>query len=225
MANGAGNPSLQNDEFKKQTPGAYKWAMGAGGLVAAATTASLAFKPETAGYSLSGLVLFTLLIFIVISLEVGTSKPDESNPLAKNAQLQVKVLSWFATVALIMGAAAIMSSILFRWPQDMALNEDKTTNKYLASIKGYDLQSSFFERRPDEAGAWEEKSRRDKTVQHSFTEDYLDPHFLLLSDTERNVKLRIPTQGGMLEWSLNEKFNNCQDEYCWGDVTYATMRR
>ena len=114
---------MADDEFKKQTPEVYKWAMGAGGFVAAATTASLAFKPETAGYSLSGLILFALLIFIVISLEVGTSKLDESNPLAKNAQLQVKVLSWFATVA------------------------------------------------------------------------------------------------------LNEKVNNCQDEYCWGDVTHATMRR
>jgi hypothetical protein len=225
MANGTANPASRDDEFKKQTPGAYKWAMGAGGLVAAATTASLALKPETAGYSLSGLVLFTLLIFVVISLEVGTSKPDESNPLAKNAQLQVKVLSWFATVALIMGAAAIMSSMLFMWPLDMALNEDRTTDKYLASIKGYDLQSSFFERRSDKPGAWEEKARRDKTVQHSFMEDRFDPHFLLLSDAERNMKIRIPTQGGMLEWSLNEKFNNCEEEYCWGDVAYAAMRR
>jgi hypothetical protein len=40
-------------------------------LVVAATTAALAFKPETAGYSLSGLVLFILLIFVVISLEMA----------------------------------------------------------------------------------------------------------------------------------------------------------
>jgi hypothetical protein len=225
MANEAGSPPPRADEFEKQTPSAYKWAVGAGGLVAAATTASLALKPETAGYSLSGLILFTLLIFVVISLEVGTSKPDESNPLARNAQLQVKVLSWFATFALVAGAAAIMSSMLFTWPLDMALNEDKTTNKYLASIKGYDLQSTFFERRPDKLGAWEEKWRRDNAVLHSFTEDHFDPHFLLLFDTERNLKVRIPTQGGMSEWSHKEKFNNCDEDYCWGDVAYATMRR
>ena len=97
------------------------------------------------------------------------------------------------------------------------------TNKYLASIKGYDLPSSFFERL--DSGAWEEKTRKDKIVQHAFTEDDFDPQFLLLSDIKRNVKIRIPTQGGMLQWSLNEKFNNCQYEYCWGDVWHATMRR
>jgi hypothetical protein len=127
MANGT-----VEEEFKQQTPGAYKWAVGAGGLVVAATTAALAFKPETAGYSLSGLVLFILLIFVVISLEMGTTKLEGSSPLARNARIQV---------------------------------------------------------------------------------------------TERHMKIRIPTQGGMLEWSFNDKFNECDTQYCWGDVAEAMMIR
>jgi hypothetical protein len=215
MANGT-----EEKEFKQQTPGAYKWAVGAGGLVVAATTAALAFKPETAGYSLSGLVLFILLIFVVISLEMGTAKLE--GPLAKNARIQVTVLSWFATIAIILGAAAIISSILIRWPLDMSLNEDKRTDSYLASIERYNLPSSFFERG---GPGWEEKSKKDKSVNYSFSEVLFTPEFLLLSDGERHLKIRIPTQGGMLEWSLNEKFNECDTKYCWGDIAQATMIR
>jgi hypothetical protein len=209
-------------EFKQQTPGAYKWAVGAGGLVVAATTAALSFKPETAGYSLSGLVLFILLIFVVISLEMGTTKLEGSNPLARNARVQVTVLSWFATIAIMVGASAIISSILIRWPLDMSLNENTRTDSYLASIKRYELPASLIER----GGAgWEEKSKRDKSVQHVFSEELFTPEFLLLSDAERGLKIRIPTQGGMLEWSRNDKFNDCDTEYCWGDVAQATMLR
>jgi hypothetical protein len=104
----------------------------------------------------------------------------------------------------------------------MSLNETKTTNSYLASITGYDLPSSFFERG---GPGWEEKAAKDKSVFHSFTEDRFTPEFLYLSDHERNLKIRIPTQGGMLEWSHNDKFNDCDTEYCWGDVVQATMRR
>jgi uncharacterized integral membrane protein len=222
MANDSEDPRPTNQEFKQQTPETYKWAMGAGGLVVAATTAALTFKPETAGYSLSGLILFILLIFVVINLELGTATFKGSNPLANNARVQVTVLSWFATLALIVGASAIMSSILIRWPLDMSLNESKTTNGYLASIKGYDLQSSFFER----GGlGWEERALKDKSIQYRFTEDRFTPEFLYLSDNERKLKIRIPAQGGMLEWSLNEKFNDCDSQYCWGDVAQATMRR
>jgi hypothetical protein len=222
MTDSSGTRTLQDQTFRQQTPGVYKWAMGAGGLVAAATTAALSFKPETAGYSLSGLILFILLIFVVISLEMGTAKFDESNPIASNARLQVAVLSWFATIALVLGALAIITSILFRWPLDMSLSEDTTTKKYLASIKQYDLPTTYIER---STGGWVEKLERDKSVLHSFTEDRFTPEFILLSDNQRNVKIRIPTQGGMTQWSLNEKFNNCEDEYCWGDVGPAKMRR
>ena len=210
------------EEFKLQTPGAYKWAVGAGGLVVAATTAALSFKPETAGYSLSGLVLFILLIFVVISLEMGTGKLEGSSPLARNARVQVTVLSWFATIAIIVGATAIVSSILTRWPLDMSLNENTRTDGYLASIRRYDLPSSFLERG---GPGWEEKSKKDKSVKYSFSEELFTPEFLLLSDTERGMKIRVPTQGGMLEWSRNDKFNNCDTEYCWGDVAQAMMIR
>jgi hypothetical protein len=213
---------LPTKEFERQTPATYKWAMGAGGLAGAATTAALAFKPETAGYSLSALILFILLIFVVISLEMGTAAPKELSPLAKNARVQVTLLSWFATIALLIGASTIISSILVRWPLDMSLNENKTTNSYLASIKGYDLPSSFFERG---GPGWEEKSAKDKSVKYRFTEDRFTPEFLLLTDDERKLKIRIPTQGGMLEWSYNDKFNDCDKEYCWGDVAQGTMRR
>jgi hypothetical protein len=217
-----GDIRLPQKEFERQTPGTYKWAMGAGGLVVAATTAALAFKPETAGYSLSGLILFILLIFVVISLEMGTAAPKELTPLAKNAQVQVTVLSWFATIALLIGASAIISSMLVRWPLDMSLNENKTTNSYLASIAGYDLPSSFIERG---GPGWEEKSAKEKTVMYRFTEDRFTPEFLYLSDDDRKLKLRIPTQGGMLEWSRNEKFNDCDTELCWGDFAQVAMRR
>ena len=210
------------EEFKQQTPGAYKWAVGAGGLVVAATTAALAFKPETAGYSLSGLVLFILLIFVVISLEMGTTKLEGSSPLARNARIQVTVLSWFATLAIMVGAAAIIASILVRWPLDMSLNENTKTDSYLASIQRYELPSTFVERG---GRGWEERSKKDKSVQHNFSEELFTPEFLVLSDTERHMKIRIPTQGGMLEWSYNEKFNECDTEYCWGDVAQATMIR
>ena len=222
MSDSTSDIRLPKEEFERQTPGTYKWAMGAGGLVVAATTAALAFKPETAGYSLSGLILFILLIFVVISLEMGTAAPKELTPLARNAQVQVTLLSWFATIALLIGASAIISSMLLRWPLDMSLNENKTTNSYLASITGYDLPSSFFERG---GPGWEEKSSKDKSVSYRFTEDRFTPDFLYLSDNDRKLKIRIPTQGGMLEWSHNDKFNDCDTEYCWGDVAQATMRR
>jgi hypothetical protein len=217
MANGTAE-----EEFKRQTPGAYKWAVGAGGVVVAATTAALAFKPETAGYSLSGLVLFILLIFVVISLEMGTAKLEGSSPLARNARIQVTVLSWFATIAIMIGATAIISSILIRWPLDMSLNENTTTDSYRASIARYNLPSTFLER----GGlGWEEKSKKDNSVKHNFSEDRFDPEFLYLSDAERHMKMRIPTQGGMLEWSFNDKFNECDTKYCWGDVAEAMMIR
>jgi hypothetical protein len=112
MADSTSNIRLPKKKFERQTPETYKWAMGAGGLVVAATTAALTFKPETAGYSLSGLILFILLIFVVISLEMGTAVPKEQTPLARNARLQVRLLSWFATIALLIGASAIISSYL-----------------------------------------------------------------------------------------------------------------
>jgi hypothetical protein len=222
MADSTSDIGLPKMEFERQTPGTYKWAMGAGGLVVAATTAFLAFKPETAGYSLSGLVLFILLIFVVISLEMGTAAPKELSPLAKSARAQVTLLSWFATFALLIGATAIILSILVRWPLDISFNENKTTNSYLASITGYDLPSSFFERG---GPGWEEKYTNDKSVKYSFTEDRFTPQFLYLSDASRNMKFRIPTQGGMLEWSYNDKSKDCYVEYCWGDVAQVTMRR
>ena len=80
----ADSTSDTKKEFERQTPGTYKWAMGAGGLVVAATTAALAFKPETAGYSLSGLILFILLIFVVISLEMGTAAPTTAFSVDSN---------------------------------------------------------------------------------------------------------------------------------------------
>ena len=210
------------EEFKRQTPGAYKWAIGAGGLVVAATTALLPFQLETAGYSLSCLVLFILLIFVVISLEMGTAKLEDSNPLAKSARRQVMLLSWFATVAIVVGATAIISSILLRWPLDMSLSENTRTDSYLDSIARYELPGSLLER---VGQGWEERSKKDKSIEHSFSEVVFTPEFLYLSDAERHMKFRIPTQGGMLEWSFNDKFNECDTQYCWGDVAQATMIR
>src|SRR5262249_38275307 len=136
---------------------------------------------------------------------------------------QVLVLSWFATVALILGAISIMLSILFRWPLDMTFNEDKTTTTYLQSIKHYDLPYSVIER--SGPAKWQEKLVKDNSIQYTFSEDRFDAQFLLLSDDQRHLKIRIPTQGGMLEWSLNERFSDCDREYCWGDVAHAVMRR
>jgi hypothetical protein len=224
------NPSQNNqpqnyEPFRRETPGTYKWAMGAGGLVTAATTAVLAIKPDTAGYSLSGLILFILLIFIVISLEVGTAKLDKTNPLAKDAQLQVKVMSWFATWALMLGASAIISSIFFHWPLPVTLGEDRTTQKYLDDIIQYDLLTSYIKRGPGER-RWEEHSKNGGNLLYSFSEDYLTPRFLVLSDSTREIKVRIPTYGGLLQWSRNDRFDNCIDkEYCWGDTSGdASMR-
>jgi hypothetical protein len=50
-----------------------------------------------------------------------------------------------------------------------------------------------------------------------------NPQFLTLSDDKRHVTLRVPTRGGMLEWSINDRLKDCDDQYCWGDVTQATM--
>jgi len=221
MTSNVRDPRSKRDEFKRETPSTYRWAMGASGLVAVATATTLTLKPETAGYAITGLILFILLIFIVINLEVGTT--PQSNPLAQNAQLQVKVLSWFATIAFIVGAIAIMSSMLLRWPLDITFYEDKTTQKYLGSITRYDLPRTTIERAG--MGKWQEKSHRDNSILHSFTEDNFTAQFLYLTDGQRNLKLRVPTQGGMLEWSVNDVFRNCDLEYCWGDVDQATMFR
>jgi hypothetical protein len=68
-------------------------------------------------------------------------------------------------------------------------------------------------------------AHRDNSVLHSFAEDNFTAQFLLLKDNERNLMLRVPTQGGMLEWSLDERFKDCDLKYCWGDVEQATMFR
>ena len=215
--------SSNDKEFRQQTPSTYKWAVGASGLVAAATAVSLTVAPEAAAYALAGLILFILLMFIVVSLEIGTTALANTNPLAQNAQSQVKVLSWFATISLIVGAASIISSILFAWPLPFALVQDTTSKKFLESIKRYDLSKSSIERINN--AAWQEKSQRDKSVVYTFVEDSLTAQFLMLSDNERHLKLRVPTRGGMVEWSINEKFKDCDDAYCWGDVGQAIMFR
>ncbi len=135
----------------------------------------------------------------------------------------MKVLSWFATISFIVGAIAIMSSMLLSWPLDIKFNEDKTTQKYLRSIKRYDLTESTIEYVAEDK--WQEKRRRDNFVLYSFTEHSFTAQFLYLKDNERNLMLRVPTQGGMLEWSVNDGFRNCYQEYCWGDLEQATMFR
>ncbi|MET4201343.1 hypothetical protein [Bradyrhizobium sp. LA6.12] len=212
---------VANQQFKEQTPNTYKWALGASGVVAVATTAALSIAPEVAGYAMAGLMFFILLMFIVVNLEIGTTA--NANPLAQNAQLQVKVLSWFATVALILGATSIMSSILLGWPLQISIAQDTGSKKYLDSIKRYDLPKSTIERIA--AGVWQERLLRDNSVLYTYTETSFTPHFLTLWDDKRNVTVRIPTRGGMLEWSINDKFKDCDGEYCWGDVNQATMFR
>jgi hypothetical protein len=227
MAINTDDPLPRNEEFRRQTPEVYKWAVGAGGLVIAATTAALAFKPETAGYSLSGLILFILLIIVVINLEMGTAKQDESNSLAKMARMQVTILSCVTTFSIVVGATFITSSILFRWPRDPFPDEDKTTESYLSSIKAYYLLDySFFERdSPGPGSGWVEKLQANNSTIHTLTVDHFNGDFLTLSDPKRNIKIRIPTQGGMLEWSKNERFTDCDLQYCWGDVGQAKMSR
>jgi hypothetical protein len=215
----------KSDEFKSQTPETYKWVIGAGGVITAATTALLAYKPETAGYSLSATILFILLVFIVIGVEKGTSQLDTTNPVAKAAKIQVIFLSWFATISLSLGALAIISSILFTWPLDMSLGENKTTAKYINSIKRFDTENTYFERDGSGGRGWREKLLRYDSLVHSFTETGFNGDFLWLLDKERKVTIRIPTQGGMVQWSLNDQFTQCGNEYCWGDVAKATMRR
>lgn len=208
-------------EFKQQTPNTYKWALGASGVVAVATTAALSVAPEVAGYALAGLMFFILLMFIVVNLEIGTTAVADTNPLARNAQLQVKVLSWFATIALIVGVTSIISSVLLGWPLAISLAQDTTSKKFLDSIKRYDLPKSTIERMA--AGMWQEKSQRDNSVVYTFTEASFTSQFLTLLDDKRHVTLRIPTRGGMVEWSINDRLKDCDDQYCWGDVTQATM--
>ncbi|MET3991032.1 hypothetical protein ABIB94_001446 [Bradyrhizobium sp. JR7.2] len=212
---------VANQQFKEQTPNTYKWALGASGVVAVATTAALSIAPEVAGYAMAGLMFFILLMFIVVNLEIGTTA--NANPLAQNARLQVKVLSWFATVALILGATSIMSSILLGWPLQISIAQDTGSKKYLDSIKRYDLPKSTIERIA--AGVWQERLLRDNSALYTYTETSFTPHFLTLWDDKRNVTVRIPTRGGMLEWSINDKFKDCDGEYCWGDVNQATMFR
>ncbi|PSO21756.1 hypothetical protein [Bradyrhizobium sp. MOS003] len=217
------NSQTNMQQFKEQTPNTYKWALGASGLVAVATTAALSIVPEVAGYAMAGLLFFILLMFIVVNLEIGTTTIASTNPLAQNAQLQVKVLSWFATVALILGATSIMSSILFGWPLQISIAEDTGSKKFLDSIKRYDLPKSTIERLPN--GVWQEKLLRDNSIMYKYTETNFTPQFLTLWDEKRNVTVRIPTRGGMLEWSINDKFKDCDGQYCWGDVNQATMFR
>jgi hypothetical protein len=215
---------ISNDEeFKQQTPSIYKWAVGTSGLATAASAVSSSVAPETAGYALAGLVIFTLLMFIAANFEIGTTAVTNTNPLAQNARLQVKVLSWFATVAFIVGAASVISSLIFAWPLPLAIVQDTTSKKFLESIKRYDLSKTSIDRVDN--GVWQEKLQKDKSIIHTFAEDGFTAQFLMLWDNERHLKLRVPTRGGMVEWSINEKFKDCDDEYCWGDVGQAIMFR
>lgn len=217
------NIQANAQQFKEQTPNTYKWALGASGVVAVATTAALSIAPEVAGYAMAGLMFFILLMFIVVNLEIGTTAIADTNPLAQNAQLQVKVLSWFATVALILGATSIMSSILLGWPLQISIAQDTGSKKFLDSIKRYDLPKSTIERMA--GGVWQEKLQRDNSILYTYTETNFTPQFLTLWDEKRRVTVRVPTRGGMLEWSINDGFKDCDGQYCWGDVNHATMFR
>jgi hypothetical protein len=164
-------------------------------------------------------------VFIVISLEAGTNASVQANPIAKNAQYQVWVLSWFSTIAFILGASALISSMLIQWPiSNLSLVEDKTSQKFLDSIKQYDSQYKVIERVGPRS--WQE--REGDSIDHSFFEKRFDSQFLLLSDEKRDIKIRIPTQGGLMQWSLNATSDSCGSEgkeYCWGDIREMRLRR
>ena len=223
--NGDQSARTDNSNFREQTPNTYKWATGASGLVGVATAVAVSVAPEVAGYTLTGLVLFILLIFIVVNLEIGTTAGPAANDYTATARFQVKVLSWFATIAFIVGAASIMSSMLIHWPLQMEFVPDTTSEKYLNSIQRYDMSQSTIERNKESKGQWKETSRRDNSVLHTLGQMSFDADFLTLADEKRHLVLRVPTRGGMLEWSINERFKDCDNQYCWGDVTQAKMFR
>jgi hypothetical protein len=204
------NVSLKDQNFKQQTPNTYRWALGASGVVAAATTATFSIKPDVAGYALAGLVLFILLMLVVVVLETGTTN--------NGTTLQVKVLSWFAVVAFISGAGAIMSSIAFKYPVD--LSQDTTSPKFLASIQRFELSDSKIERTGEKS--WHQ-GFQDKRDPYSFLEVGFNSEFLSLWDHHRQVNVRVPARGGMVQWSLDDlRIKDCTKGYCWADVGQAT---
>jgi hypothetical protein len=204
------NEPLRNQEFKQQTPNTYKWALGASGVVAAATPATLSIEPDVAGYALAGLVLFILLMLVVVVLETGTTD--------KGPTLQVKVLSWFAVVSFILGAGAIMSSIVFKYPVD--LSRDTTSPTFLASIQRFELSDSKIERTGEKGWL---QSFKDKRPPHNFLEVGFNSEFLSLYDNDRKINIRVPARGGVVQWSLDDlRVKDCTKGYCWADIGPAT---
>jgi hypothetical protein len=195
------NTLPKNQEFKKLTPGTYRLAVGAGGLLAMATTMTVAvMKPDVAGYALAGLVLFILLMLVVFVLENGINE--------RGLSLQMKVLSWFAIIAFMLGTGAIMWSIVLPdlWPN---------TPPNLQSIRRYELPKSKIERA--ETG-WHQTFEDDKPSRN-FYQSSLTSEFLLLWDAYDGINVRIPTRGGMAQWSPGDlRTKDCTNEGCWGDI-------
>jgi hypothetical protein len=116
--------------------------------------------------------------------------------------------------------------MLFQWPLNLSLLEDKTSQKYIDSINQYAWNYRVIERVPGSSGPRRQWQEREGTwTVYTFFEEQFDSQFLRLWDQDRKVRIRIPTQGGLMQWSVTERSEDCGNQYCWGDVRDVRLRK
>ncbi len=197
--------------FPKETPGVYRWSVASVGFIIFAVVITTIVQPDVAGYVSCAVIFMILLIFILFNLEKSGPK----------AERQLATLSWFASAVLMGSTLLILSSLFWSWPLQISLAQDYDSPKFLARITEYRTVDSSFIRASD--NTWKQTFLTDTKKIYSFEQRGLSPDFLLLHDDARKIFVRIPTHGGVAEWSINTNFDNCAHEYCWGDVGRATL--
>ena len=199
-------------QFASETPGVYRWAVSAVGFIIFSVVVATMVKPEIAGYVICAVVFMILLIFILLSIEKAADK----------AAWQVSVLSWFSVATLMVGASAIMGSLLFGWPLFISLAAAYDDPAFLDHIHHYDMEDSDFVRTTPKH--WRQSFSADQTINYDFEQRGLSADYLLLYDNARKLTVRIPAHGGIAEWSDTfETSETCKHTACWVDISRATL--
>lgn len=201
-------------DFPSQSPGVYRWAVAAVGFVSAVMGVIASFN--LANLALVGMatVFALLLIFVLFCFE----KEDI------NTQWQSRVLSWFASGVLVFISTALISCIFFSWPRKIIAAPRLEAARQVENIEAYDLRESSIARKAGERGVWVEYFRNIDAPTRTFQERRFTTDYILLWDESRQINIRIPTGGGVAQWTKIEPVERCIAEPCWQDIAPVDAR-
>lgn len=201
-------------DFPSQAPGVYKWAVAAVGFVSAVM--GIIASLNLANLALVGIatVFALLLIFVLFCFE----KDDI------NTQWQSRVLSWFASAVLVFISAALISCIFFGWPRKISAAPRLEAARLIENIEAYDLRESSITRKVDDRRVWVEYYRNSDSPVRLFQERRFTSDYILLWDEDRKINIRIPTGGGLAQWTKMEQVERCTTEPCWQDIAPVDAR-